>query len=499
MTLAEARARIPTLATALVDDDRLAALRATILDALLVVSPRLGHGWEHLGRSGDAAQIEADFEDHVFFVEVCAPSDVDRLLAVVHELDLGPAAIGVADGAFAAACAARLVEPHPTPRPPKIVRRNDDARFLAPLPAALLPASHGARAALGALGLHTIALVAALPMEGVQARLGEEGRTLVALARGGTLPALATFVSSSEPSTEVDLVEGLHGEGSADGDGAVSLDAVIFALRAACLRLVPPLAARGEGLAEVEILLDPKPGRGARPTTIRVRPARPEIDPHALFELARATVEGALRTVGTVGAVDGSEVSAPPPPFVRLRLTATTLVPIAHAGESLAFARREATVLPLDVALARLRGRFGTDRVVTPVRHEDPRPEGRGVFRPATLRNVKPLDPAARRAIPAAIEVRERLRAPSPAIGAVILSRAPIPGDAWPIRAIERPGHKRPPRLVEEVSAVEHVASGWWSEPYALVYRWVTANDGVRALFARGAEQGGWRLVGIAD
>jgi hypothetical protein len=495
----------------------IAALECIITDALLTISPRLGCGWSASGsQTAGAASAPigpSAFEDHVFFVEVSSTDDVDRLITLVHDLDLGPASLGIADGAFAAVCAARIVEPRaPTPRK-KLVPRGDDARFLAPLSSSLLPASPLARDALVSLGLHTLALVAALPLEGVQARLGEEGRRLVALARGASTPAVATYIPSDEPASEVDLVDG----NDMASEGATSLDAVLFGLRAACMRLVPPLAARGQGIGEVELFLE---GRSThahpRPATrVLVRPARPEIDPQALFELARATIEGSLSRGASVAGAAGADANADRAghAFVRLRLTATSLVPIENHGEKLAFSRREATVLPLDVVLARLRGRFGTAQVVTPVRHEDPRPDGRGAFRPATTTNVdERLSPEARKAILPHIELRERLRAPSPAIGAVILSRAPIPGDPWPVRAIggsdlARPsligrpsnGAGRPRRVVEEVGPPEHVVSGWWDEPYQLVYRWVVANDGARALFARAAEQGGWRLVGVAD
>jgi nucleotidyltransferase/DNA polymerase involved in DNA repair len=510
MTAAEARARIPAIATAIVDDARIAALECIIIDALLTISPRLGCGWSasgphaaHPASPREGAHDETGgFEDHVFFVEVASRDDVERLVTVVHDLDLGPATIGIADGAFAAVCAARIVEPRaPNPRK-KLVPRSDDARFLAPLSSALLPASPLARDALVSLGLHSLALVAALPLEGVQARLGEEGRRLVALARGVAIPAVATYIPSDEPASEVDLVVG-----DSSNEGATSLDAVLFGLRAACMRLVPPLAARGEGLGEVELFLE---GRGGSSTRVLVRPARPEIDPQALFELARATIEGNLSLSHRAAVGDRGGQA-----FVRLRLTATSLVPIEHSGEKLAFARREASVLPLDVVLARLRGRFGTGQVVTPIRHEDPRPDGRGIFRPATTTNVhERLHAEDQVAMLPRIELRERLRAPSPAIGAVILSRAPIPGDPWPVRAIgggrengARPSligrptsaTARSPRVVADVGPPEHVVSGWWDEPYQLVYRWVVANDGARALFARAAEQGGWRLVGVAD
>jgi hypothetical protein len=363
----------------------------------------------------------------------------------------------------------------------KVVTRGGDAGFLAPLTSSLLPGSAESIDALRALGLDTMALVAALPLEGIQARLGEEGRYLVRLARGEPPPSVATYVPSSEPSTEVDLVDS-----DATHDGAVSLEPIVFALRAACLRLLPPLAARGHGASEVELVLEARSG----PTRIVLRPARPEIDPQAMFELARATLEGALRTAAERGehAFD---------PVRRIRLTATQLVPIEHTGERLAFARRNATVLPLDVTLARLRGRFGSDRVVTPIRNEDPRPDGRGTFR--TLGPADPhVIPERATTPPPAPMLRERLRTPSPSIGAVILSRAPIVGDPWPIRALGSSDPRRR-RVVREVGAPERVASGWWSEPFDLIYRWVIADDGARALFARASEGASWRLVGVAD
>jgi len=464
MTLAEARAHVPSLASTVVDPSRIESLEATIVDALVVASPRLGR-----------------FEDD-FFVEITTRDDLDRLDQIVRDLDLGPAAVGVADFAFAAHCAARVVEAKAgTPRR-HVVPRGDDAGFLAPLSSSLLPASPTARDALSSLGLHTLGVVAALPLEGVQARFGEEGRFLVALARGAPMPTLATYVPKGEPVTEVDLVEA---SGDPTSDGATTLDAVLFALRSACLRLVPPLAAQGLGMGEVEVTLEHKKHRGqvGGATRLLVRPARPEIDPNALFELARATLEGAIHK---------GEIA----PVTRLRLTATSLVPIEQTGERLAFARRDATVLPLDTALARLRGRFGTDRVVTPVRHEDPRPDGRGTF---VVANSSTVLEQATTPPDAPIELRERLRTPSPAIGAVVLSRAPIPGDPWPVRAIGPTNPRAHKRTVAQVEPDERIVGGWWEEPYELVYRWVVADDGARALFARAAEHGGWRLVGLAD
>lgn len=501
MTVAEARAQLPSLAVAPLDPTRIEAIEARIIDALVTVSPRLGRTEDGGGSFGLRPSI-APHDDYL--LDVQSTAEVDQLAELVRDLDLGPATIGVADGAFAAVCAAHVIEPNSPgsarsgpsrersaeadasalPRR-KVVPRNGDAGFLAPLPCTLLPGSPESIEALRSLGLDTMAMVAALPLEGVQARLGEQGRFLVSLARGHQAPAIATYVPSAEPSTEVDLTS-LESE---PGDGAGTLEPIVFALRAACQRLLPPLAARGYGVGEVELLLDSRKS----PTRILLRPARPELDPQALFELARATLEGTFRVHVREDGSRGREDERFEP-IRRLRLTATALVPVEHTGERLAFARRDATVLPLEVALARLRGRFGIDRVVTPVRNEDPRPDGRGVFRPADAHVV--AEHASTPAPPPLL--RERLRAPSSALGAIILSRAPVPGDPWPIRSLGSSDPRRR-RVVREVGPPERIASGWWSEPYDLVYRWVVGDDGARALFARASEGGAWRLVGVAD
>jgi hypothetical protein len=205
-----------------------------------------------------------------------------------------------------------------------------------------------------------------------------------------------------------------------------------------------------------------------------------------------------------VDASDASEASAPSEeavfaPVVRLVLRVTTITPVEHAGERLPFARRDATTLPLDVTLARLRGRFGGERVVAPVRNEDPRPDGRGRFEPADPSSSGNVRAQVAPTEPELPSLRERLRIPPASVGSIILSRLPAVGDTWPVRLVGGPPKRGAPLVVAEVSPPERVASRWWDAPYELVYHWVVASDGTRALFARGAEEGGLRLVGIAD
>ena len=135
-----------------------------------------------------------------------------------------------------------------------------------------------------------------------------------------------------------------------------------------------------------------------------------------------------------------------------------------------------------------------------------PRPDARGLFHRASTSNVSESLEGEAAVDVRTIDLRERLRAPSPAIGAVILSRAPVVSDPWPVRAIGPQSPGKTKRVVEEVEPPERIASGWWNQPYDLVYRWIVSNDGARALFVRatpspggGGDEGGWRLVGIAD
>jgi protein ImuB len=91
--------------------------------------------------------------------------------------------VGAAPSRFAALQAAREAPPR---RPLTIGPAADEvAAFLAPLPASRLPLPPDAHEALAALGLDTIARVAALPRAAVLDRFGREGLRAWRLARGG--------------------------------------------------------------------------------------------------------------------------------------------------------------------------------------------------------------------------------------------------------------------------------------------------------------------------
>ena len=91
-------------------------------------------------------------------------------LSRLAELGVTDARVGIADGLFAADHAARL----PGRELVRIVPAGGSAAFLAPLPLSLLGDGE-LSALLARLGIHTLGEFAALPLEDVQSRFGDEG------------------------------------------------------------------------------------------------------------------------------------------------------------------------------------------------------------------------------------------------------------------------------------------------------------------------------------
>jgi len=90
------------------------------------------------------------------------------------------AAVGIAGGKFAAWTVARAVRPGLA----KALPPGEEAAFLAPLSADLLPASDSLRWRLRLLGLETMGDIARLPLEAFQQQFGPEGKRCWELAGG---------------------------------------------------------------------------------------------------------------------------------------------------------------------------------------------------------------------------------------------------------------------------------------------------------------------------
>lgn len=179
-----------------------------------------------------------------------------------------PAKAGVADGRTAARLAAREAADSPI-----VVRRGQDAAFLAPQPLARLRPVAELTATLTAWGLRRLGDLAALPEGELAARLGREGLALHRAARGLDERPLVPTPRS------VEVREGM------------SLDWSLCDLESLLAHAEPPfarLAARLESRAlsaralRVELLLEPS-GKDAR----RLELAAPSRDLAAWLSLLR--------------------------------------------------------------------------------------------------------------------------------------------------------------------------------------------------------------------
>jgi protein ImuB len=110
------------------------------------------------------------------------------------------ARIGAAARRFAALAAASVAKPGQV----LLVREEDVAQFLAPLPLTLLPLERQRHDELEALGVRRLGQLAGLPGSAVAERLGPDGRRAWSLARGGA----AARVRGRRPPAE--LVESLE-------------------------------------------------------------------------------------------------------------------------------------------------------------------------------------------------------------------------------------------------------------------------------------------------
>jgi protein ImuB len=112
---------------------------------------------------------------------------VGRLVEAVRPILPGAPRPGIAGTRFAATVAAGHTEPGAA----RIVEPGGDARFLAPLPSALLTPDADVRARLTRFGLRRIGAVAELPRSALVARFGGEGERIHARANGEEIERFA--------------------------------------------------------------------------------------------------------------------------------------------------------------------------------------------------------------------------------------------------------------------------------------------------------------------
>src|SRR5690242_10563271 len=149
-------------------------------ETLARFSPGLAGTTDHADPAFGLIELQADGLDRLWGPE---PVLVERLLGALDGGLPGAPRPGIAGTRFSATVAAG----HTEPRVLRSVEPGGDARFLAPLPSALLSPDIDVRARLARFGLRRIGQVAELPRSALVARFGEEGERLHARSRGEEL------------------------------------------------------------------------------------------------------------------------------------------------------------------------------------------------------------------------------------------------------------------------------------------------------------------------
>ncbi|HEX6754734.1 MAG TPA: DNA polymerase Y family protein, partial [Mycobacteriales bacterium] len=264
---------------------------------------------------------------------------VDRLARHVAERTGARCSVGVADGRFAAALAARSGD--------RVVPRGGSRAYLAARPVETLSVPE-LPDLLRRLGLRTLGAFAALPARDVLARFGPEGARAHRLARGLDDRPLAARVPVPELAVQTEL------------DPPVErVDTAAFAARSLAEQLADGLARRG--LACTRVAIEAQTEHGEQLT--RLWRHEGALTPAAIADRVRWQLDGWL--TGRALARDGP-VDRPTAGIVLLRLVPDEVV--RHAGLQLGLwggvgddDERAGRVL------TRVQGMLGPDRVLTAV------------------------------------------------------------------------------------------------------------------------------------
>ena len=211
MRMGEALARCPGLRLVPPDPEGVRGLWNEVLDRIEGIG-----GAPESERAG-AAFFEADGLRgiHALRGEPRGPTPREEFTGVLAATrrTLGPSArLGAAPSRFASYCVAR--EGRPRRAPMMVEKRNAAARFLAPLPVALLrsrPELAGLPETLERLGIRTLGELAGLPSRAVAERFGHPGLLALDLARGRDTP-LDPRRPAEPVSERIELPEAVSGQ-----------------------------------------------------------------------------------------------------------------------------------------------------------------------------------------------------------------------------------------------------------------------------------------------
>jgi len=434
-TLAAARARAADLDSRLFEAERMASARRSLVARLLHHSPRIGAAgpirfWAEPVADprhwADAVRAEA-------IHATTAPSD--------------DVTVGVGCSATVAQVAAFL-----TPGGVRVVGEAEARAFLdaAPLEALALGSETVDR--LASIGVRRIGELRALDPASLGHRFGAElarvRRRLEADVRGPTHPA-------APPNRSVTV---------ATGDPVMRIEALLFLLAPAAERLVAALRRDERGITSARLSLRTE----REPVAVDVRAGAPIREGNALFEMLRARLDRVRL----------------PAPVVAFTLEVRHEVEAPRATEPLFAHARRRDASAGEVALERVRARFGDDAVVRAVRHADPHPLERARW----LRSQGALE-----------RVDERAAGLSPSPDPHLPWRRVEPPEPLRGGAVRLAGRRR--RLVH-LGRVERVAARWWEDddrPELLA--WAELEGPILALLhARcTTDEDEWSLIGWLD
>ena len=329
----------------------------------------------------------------------------------------------------------------------RLVPRGGDQALLAQAPLSLLPMDAELRDTLTALGLATAGQFAVLDPGDVEQRFGPAGLAAWRLARGEDQRRPTLALPVPDDTVAIDLPT-----------SAMTLEPVLFLVRAALGRLIMQVASDGMAVAalEVELKLDVRPVRSATRRIVLAIPLA-RLDP--LFEQCRAVLEDWALEAPVLGVV--------------VRITERTR-PSGEQGDLLHTGWRDPAAA--EAAFARLRAALGADTVVRPMTRDGFAPERRGAWDEQCRATKSPA------ALPPGHPATLRLLDPPEQIEvASDTSAFTWRGRRWSIM---------------ERGSVERLSGDWWSSPFARDYAsWI--SDGTTfMMFLSG---GTWSVHGWYD
>jgi len=295
----------------------------------------------------------------------CDVSGLDRIFGLPQDIAAAMARraaesglqcrIALAANPDAAICAARGFPG------PSIIPQGDEAKFLGPLPLAILSPSPELQETLARWGIRRFRDLAALPPLGIAERLGPEGLRLRELARGEAqrklLPIAEPLCFEQEIELEypVDLLEPLD-----------------FLLARLVNGLATRLATRGLATDELRLRLRLET-RAVHQRTLRL--PVPSLDAQAFLKLLHL------------------DLAAHPPeaPIVHVWFGVNPVKP--RAAQSGLFVPAAPEPIGLELTLARIKAIVGEERVGSPRLLDTHRP---GAFRMASAADATAAGPAAR-------------------------------------------------------------------------------------------------------